>query len=98
MAHPIRIRPQVEAEISEAMAWYGDRVPGLDGAFLRALTVALVRVSEVPESYATIRGAVRRAILRKFPYAVYYVFDGVEVIVLACIHERRSPERWPAAP
>ncbi len=98
MVHPIRIRPQVEVEINEATAWYRDRAPGLDRAFLRAVSEGLARISEAPESCPTIRGEVRRAILRKFPYAVLYVFDGAETIVLACIHERRTPARWPDSP
>lgn len=98
MAHPIRIRPQVEAEIHEAMVWYGDRVPGLDGEFYRTVGEMLTRISDTPEAFPAIRGEIRRTTLRKFPYALFYVFDGAEVVVLAFIHERRSPARWPASP
>ena len=60
----IRVRPQVEAEIQEAMAWYGERAPGLDRIFHRTVLDVLFRL---------------------------------EVVVLACLHERRSPERWPGS-
>jgi hypothetical protein len=37
---------------------------------------------------------VRRALLRKFPYGVFYfVFDDT-VVVLACFHTRRDPKDW----
>lgn len=71
MAHPIRIRPQVEAEIHEAMVWYGDRVPGLDREFYRTVGEMLARISETPGAFPTIRGEIRRAILRKLPYALF---------------------------
>jgi plasmid stabilization system protein ParE len=97
MPFPIRVRPQVEADIRAAMVWYGERVPGLDRAFHRAVLDALDRLCESPEMYRVIQGDVRRVILRRFPYALFYLFDGTEVVVLACIHERRSPEQWPGS-
>jgi hypothetical protein len=35
VAYPIRVRPQVEGEIVEAMAWYELRAPGLGSKFYR---------------------------------------------------------------
>ena len=42
-----------------------------------------------------VRGDVRRVILRRFPYALFYTIEGSDVVVLACVHERRSPDHWP---
>ena len=95
MAYPVRIRPQVEAEIVEAMAWYSERVPGLDQDFYRTFLGILSNLSESPEMYRRVRGDVRRVIFRRFPYALFYIFDQSEVVVLTCMHERRSPDRWP---
>ena len=97
MPFPIRVRPQVEADIQEAMAWYGERAPGLDRAFHQAVLDALVRLCESPEMYRVIRGDVRRVVLRRFPFALFCLFDGTEVVILACIRERRSPEQWPGS-
>jgi plasmid stabilization system protein ParE len=93
--YPIRVRPQVEGEIVEAMAWYHLRSEQLDLAFYRAYADVLSVISETPELYRKIYGEVRRVIMRRFPYAVFYVFDGSEVVVLSCLHEKRSPDLWP---
>jgi hypothetical protein len=37
---------------------------------------------------------VRRALLGRFPYAVYYRLDSDIIDVIACLHTRRSPSRW----
>ncbi|MCG8466859.1 MAG: type II toxin-antitoxin system RelE/ParE family toxin [Gemmatimonadetes bacterium] len=95
MAYPIRVRPQVETELDDAMAWYGARAAGLDRDFYKTFLDVLASIAESPEIYQRIHGEVRRVVFRRFPYAVFYVFDGHEVVVLACLHERRSPERWP---
>ena len=77
------------------MAWYERRAPGLGSAFYRTYLDVLARIAENPELYRRVRGDVRRIILRRFPYAVFYFFDGNEIVVLSCLHEKRSPDRWP---
>jgi plasmid stabilization system protein ParE len=37
---------------------------------------------------------VRRALLRKFPYALFYLFNEETIVVVACFHVRRSPADW----
>jgi hypothetical protein len=48
-----------------------------------------------------VRGEVRRIVLTRFPYLLFYLFeresDSAEVVVLAFTHERRSPDRWPTS-
>lgn len=34
------------------------------------------------------------ALLRRFPYAVYFVASSDLVSVVACMHARRDPRRW----
>ena len=36
----------------------------------------------------------RRALVRRFPFAVFYMFDGDGVFVHAVLHCRRTPARW----
>ena len=95
MSFPVRFRPQVSDEIIEAMAWYADRSPGLETAFFRTFEAAARSLADQPERYRKIFGEVRRIILPRFPYVVFYRFDGEEVVVLSVQHERRSPDRWP---
>ena len=48
----------------------------------------------MPERYAIVRGEARRVLLRRFPYAVYFVAGPELVSVLACFHARRDPRLW----
>lgn len=78
------------------MAWYRERSPGLEIDFYRTILDALSTISQTPEMYAMVRGDVRRVVFRRFPYALFYIVDRSEVVVLSCLHERRSPDTWPA--
>jgi toxin ParE1/3/4 len=42
-----------------------------------------------------VRPGVRRALLRRFPYGVFFAAGDVAITVLAVLHHRRSPRRWP---
>jgi len=77
------------------MAWYDLRSPGLGSLFYRTDLGVLSVIAESPELYGKVRGDVRRVIFRRFPYATFYVFDGIEIAVLSCLHESRSPDLWP---
>ena len=49
--------------------------------------------SREPAAFPFVHGAVRRLVVRRFPYAVYFREVGDEIVVLA-IHGRQDPNRW----
>ncbi|HEY7545402.1 MAG TPA: type II toxin-antitoxin system RelE/ParE family toxin [Blastocatellia bacterium] len=92
--YPILISSDAESDLIEAVDWYRAIDPGLEKEFLRAVDAGLSSIRRNPEQYALIYKNVRRALLRKFPYAIFYfVFDDT-VVVIACFHTRRDPKGW----
>jgi len=88
------VREAAEADILESARWYEQRSSGLGHEFLRAVDVTLAEIGRVPERYPVVRGAARRALLRRFPYGIYFVVTPGLVSVFACLHARRDPRRW----
>ena len=88
------VREAAEADITEAARWYEQRSPGLGSEFLRAIDVALAEIARMPERYPVVHGRARRALLRRFPYAVFFVPRPDLVSVIACLHARRDPRHW----
>jgi toxin ParE1/3/4 len=88
------VRGAAEADIAEAVRWYEQRSPGLGSEFLRAVDVTLAEIARMPERYPLVRGSARRALLRRFPYGVFFVAGPERVIVIACLHARRDPKHW----
>lgn len=86
------VEPEAEAELDEAFSWYEGRAAGLGGEFVRVAAFALIRRN--PEQFPRVRSDIRRALVRRFPYAVYYVVEPEQVVVLGVIHTRRHPRRW----
>jgi plasmid stabilization system protein ParE len=91
---PVLIRPAAAADVEDAFAWYERQRPGLGVDFRLELQAALDRVSEKPELYQMIRRDTRRALLRRFPYGVFYRVYPEAIVVVAVMHGRRDPRRW----
>jgi hypothetical protein len=55
----------------------------------------LEAIANNPHQYQILRGDLRRAIVRPFPYLIVYAISEREVIVFRCVHARRDQRRWP---
>lgn len=87
----IVFRPEAQAELLEAQAWYEERASGLGMSFARAFEVALLDALRRPLSHPLVEGELRRALLRRFPYAVFFRTGNEELLVVAVFHHRRDP-------
>ena len=90
----IVVRPAAAADIDEAFLWYEGQRPGLGGEFLAAAQRLIDAVAQYPLRYPVVRRSTRRALLRRFPYALSFRVYGEVVVVVACMHGRRDPRRW----
>ncbi len=88
------VQPEAEADISEAFRWYEDKDDGLGSDFLRMLEACFAVIERYPQSYPVVRKQIRRAVLRRFPYSVFYFADDAKIVVIACIQASRSPKIW----
>lgn len=94
MSFEFLIRPEAEADAREAFHWYEEQLPGLGGSFLSELDREFASISVNPEAHARIHLGIRRALLRKFPYGIFYVVETGRIIVLAILHTSRDPRLW----
>ncbi len=88
------VRRAAEAYIAAAAQWYEARASGLGAEFLRRVDVVLAEVQRMPERFPVVHAQCRRALLRRFPYGIYFVSTAELISVVACIHARRDPRRW----
>jgi len=92
----IVVRPAAAADIDEAFLWYEGQRPGLGSEFLASAQTVVDAIAQHPLRYPVIRRNTRRALLRRFPYAIYFRVYGEVIVVVACMHGRRNPRRWQA--
>ena len=85
------VRPLAEADIEEAARWYEGEQIGLGSRFLVDLELVLEHTTEAPHQFPLVAAGARRALLRSFPYAVYFRASEHAVVILAVLHLRRNP-------
>lgn len=85
-------RPQALDELAEIQLW---QARGLGQEFMRAVEATLGQIERFPQASTCVSDNVRRAVLRRFPYFLFYALEGGEVVILGCIHQQRSSIHWP---
>lgn len=91
MRYTIRVRRAAEHEIAEALLWYEAQRPGLGIELRRAIDLLFEQLRTTPRIHRIVHRDVRRAVLDRFPYLIYFRIDDTTVRVLACLHSSRSP-------
>ena len=80
------LTPEAGLDLDEAYSWYQAQAPGRAAGFLAAVDRCIASIRRNPEAYQLVDPTVRRALLRRFPYAVFYEVGAVEVVVYAVFH------------
>jgi plasmid stabilization system protein ParE len=89
----VRYSSAAAAEIRKAIAWYNKPDIGQSPAFVQELERTEAHRRSRPELYQRVEGEIRRAILRRFPYSLFYVIENNLPLVLACMHHH--PHQTP---
>lgn len=95
MTRPVQLRWEAERDLDAAYTWYDQQRFGLGEEFLLAVDAAMARISRWPETPPVVHGEIRRALLRRFPYGVFYTVEEQRIVILAILHAARDPEAWP---
>lgn len=86
--------PDAEAELRKAAEFYEARVPGLGARFLAEFEAAISTIQAMPEAWQIVEGDLRRYLMRRFPYGVYYRASESEIRILVVKHHSRHPDYW----
>lgn len=92
--YQIEAEPSVDADIEAAFQWYESEEPGLGFEFVDELRHAYRRILNGPFKYGALRSGIRRAITRRFPYAIYFSVEDEVIVVVAVLHTARDPAEW----
>ena len=90
----LNIGKEAEKDIKEAFNWYESQRQALGMSFLSELESILEQIQENPQLYAFVHKTIRRALCKRFPFAVYYIENQSSIHVLAVLQQRRNPSEW----
>ncbi|MBX3502490.1 MAG: type II toxin-antitoxin system RelE/ParE family toxin [Alphaproteobacteria bacterium] len=76
-------------DVHDARHYYGAIDARLDAALVERLRRSERLLLENPLIYPIVDGDLRRAPLRQFPYALFYLVENNGIIVVALMHHKR---------
>jgi len=94
MNRPVSLRAIAEFDLADAFDWYETQRAGLGDEFLADFEHTQSAIYYNPESFREPRRGVRRALLNRFPYAVYFLVEPEHVVIFAVVHTARHSRAW----
>ena len=92
--NPVTISPEAEADLTEAYRWYEEQVEGLGSEFLLCVDACIRSIARNPKIHQKVHKNIRRALVRRFPYGIFFIEEADHIRVLAVFHARRDPAIW----
>lgn len=88
----IEYHPKAVAELEEVRKFYNDRSFGLGDDFVNEVERRVVQIAAMPTRWMIVRNEVRRALMKRFPYVLYFRLIGERTIRVTVIkHDKRHP-------
>lgn len=90
----VQLAPGAESDIGDAFVWYRERNALIADAFRAEVFDTIDRIGDAPLAKSAETTGMRRRVLHRFPYSVFYEVHDNTVMVLAVAHHRRRPDYW----
>lgn len=88
------VRAAAQQDVRAIREWYEGEEEGLGAQFLAEIDAVVERIRRMPGQFPEARKGLRRALLRRFPYCVYFLDLDDSLVVLAVLHQHRNPREW----
>lgn len=92
MHYNVLILAEAEHDLDDAFIWYELNQIGLGKRFFESVDESIQFLSENPTIFAEIYNGLRRSLIKKFPYGIYYkmIFESKEIQIVGVLHFGRD--------
>jgi toxin ParE2 len=90
----VRLHPEALTEIDQAFRYYEAERQGLGESFIAALQRGFDQIEKFPRAWPPVEPEGRWCMLRKFPFAIVYLEEHGEIVVVAVSHLSRRRDYW----
>jgi len=94
MIEQVVFTPEADNDVVESYRWYEEREPGLGEEFLRCVEASILAIQRHPHLYPVAVDQFRRALIRRFPYEIFYEAYENLLTVYSVFHCSQDPNKW----
>lgn len=90
----ITLRPEADEDLYDAARWYEEQRQGLGGEFLDEVERTFGILDENPQLCPRVHAGIHRAVIRRFPFGIFYLVESEGIVIVAVMHASRNPKQW----
>lgn len=94
MQRSLSLSSDAKADLQHAYSYYESERSGLGTQFLDSVSSRFDSISDFPESFPIVYQDVRESLVKRFPFAIYFIPEADSVVVVAVYHSSRDPSAW----
>jgi plasmid stabilization system protein ParE len=91
----LRYTSRASNDLAIAFEWYEEQRRGLGFDFLDCVEASIETIQQMPKLYAKHHEHFRRALIRRFPFSIFFTIEEKEIVVHAIFDNRQDPIRLP---
>ncbi len=88
------INPFAEVDIKDSIEWYNFQKENLGEEFTQKIKETVFRINDNPFQFPKVKKKIRKAIVNRFPYSIFFYIDDSVINVFAVFHISRNPIIW----
>lgn len=91
----VRYTERAKDDLQIAFQWYESQQRGLGFEFLNCVEAVIKTIQDMPKLYAKHHANFRRALVRRFPFSIFYTIEKEQIVLHAIFDNRQDPARLP---
>ena len=86
--------PAAKRDVKKAYEWYEEQKSGLGEVFLERVEECLRAIGRSPKAFQLTAKDARRAIVKQFPYVIFYRIEANAIYFYSVFHSSQNPQKW----
>ncbi len=88
----IEYHPALGPELQDVRDYYEEKSSGLGRDFVDEFERQVLTIAAMPERWMVVERDIRRALMKRFPYVIYFrILDNETIRITVVKHEKRHP-------
>ncbi len=94
MIKKVKFAREAIIEFQDSVEWYESKADGLGLRFTDEIDSTLERIKLNPDSYQKVVKDIKRIMVNRFPYSLFYTIEKDILVILRVFHNKRKPIEW----
>ena len=86
--------PEALEEYLNAVSYYAKISTQLAESFIKSVESGINNICEHPKTWLIVEDDVRRCLINRFPFGIYYCIEDNIIVIYAVMHMSRHPDYW----